>query len=72
MRKLVIGFISTYQVLAAVVIKQLFGIPMFCRFRPTCSDYTKQMIMQYGLRRGGYLGLRRILSCNPFTRYGTI
>ena len=72
MRNLAITFISIYQVFISIVVKQLFGIPMFCRFRPTCSAYMSQQILTYGILKGGYLGLRRILSCNPLTRYGTV
>jgi putative membrane protein insertion efficiency factor len=42
----------------------------FCRFRPTCSQYTHKAIERYGLWRGGMLGLKRILRCNPFNKGG--
>lgn len=41
-----------------------------CRFYPTCSDYTYQAIEKYGLIKGMYLGLRRIIRCNPFNPGG--
>ncbi|HHV81064.1 MAG TPA: membrane protein insertion efficiency factor YidD [bacterium] len=41
-----------------------------CRFYPTCSDYTYQAIEKYGLIKGVYLGLKRILRCNPFNPGG--
>lgn len=34
-----------------------------CRQTPTCSLYTRQMIVKYGLMRGLILGGKRILSC---------
>ena len=40
--------------------------PPVCRFYPTCSEYMKQAIMKYGLIKGGYLGIKRILKCHPF------
>lgn len=34
-----------------------------CKYFPTCSIYTKQMVVRYGIIKGIYLGLRRILTC---------
>jgi putative membrane protein insertion efficiency factor len=34
-----------------------------CKFRPTCSEYTKQRIKELGVIKGGWLGIKRILSC---------
>ena len=37
-----------------------------CRFEPSCSHYTEEAISKHGFRRGGLLGLKRILRCRPF------
>lgn len=42
----------------------------FCRFQPTCSDYTYQAIDKYGVIRGSYLGFKRIMRCNPWHEGG--
>jgi len=34
--------------------------PASCRFYPTCSEYTRQAIVKYGIFKGGWLGLKRI------------
>ncbi len=39
-----------------------------CRFTPTCSAYALEAIEKYGAVKGGYLALRRILRCHPFSK----
>ena len=41
-------------------------LPPMCRFQPTCSEYMATAVTRYGLCRGGLLGTRRLLRCNPF------
>ncbi|MEG2457806.1 MAG: membrane protein insertion efficiency factor YidD [Bacilli bacterium] len=41
-----------------------------CRFYPTCSEYTIISIERFGLIKGIYLGIKRIIRCNPFGKYG--
>ncbi len=41
-------------------------MPPTCRFTPSCSNYTLQAIEKYGLFKGSWMGLLRILRCNPF------
>ena len=40
--------------------------PASCRFEPTCSTYMLQALQKHGLLYGGFLGLKRIVSCNPW------
>ncbi len=41
-------------------------LPPSCRFSPTCSEYTLLAVERYGVIKGLYLGLKRILKCHPF------
>ena len=41
-----------------------------CRYSPTCSEYGMEAIKKYGPFKGGWLTLRRILSCNPWGGHG--
>jgi len=44
--------------------------PRSCRFYPTCSEYCIQAVEKYGIIKGFYLGLWRIIRCNPFNPGG--
>lgn len=41
-----------------------------CRYQPTCSNYTKEAVEKYGPIKGLFLGLKRVLRCNPFMKGG--
>ena len=41
-----------------------------CRFYPTCSEYACQAVKKYGILKGGFKGLRRLLRCHPFNSGG--
>lgn len=41
-----------------------------CRHYPTCSSYAMEAIESHGILRGGYLTLRRLLRCHPWSAGG--
>ena len=41
-------------------------LPSACRFEPTCSEYMRLAVEQYGAGRGIWLGFKRLLRCHPF------
>jgi putative membrane protein insertion efficiency factor len=55
-----IGIVLVY--VYRLIIRPLF--PSACRFHPTCSEYTIQAIQKYGLFKGGFLGVKRIMRCH--------
>ena len=64
MAQLALGLIRLYQNTVSKV------LPSVCRFQPTCSQYAVEAIKKYGLIRGGWMAVRRIGRCNPFTEGG--
>lgn len=45
-------------------------LPGACRYSPTCSEYGLLALQRHGAFRGGWLTLRRFLSCNPWGGHG--
>lgn len=45
----------------------LFGV---CKFYPTCSEYAYQAIEKYGIFKGLFKTILRILRCHPFSHGG--
>ena len=41
-----------------------------CRFVPSCSEYTYEAVEKYGVLRGLFLGFKRVLRCNRFSKGG--
>lgn len=58
--KLLILLIRVYQVTLSPFIGRQ------CRYVPTCSNYGIEAIKKYGAVKGGWLTVKRILSCNPW------
>ncbi len=58
MKKVFLFLISIYQKISRLT-------PSVCRFYPTCSEYTKQAVLKYGVLKGGWLGIKRIARCHP-------
>lgn len=62
-KNILIGIISMYQRIPG----QFHG---YCKHVPSCSEYTKEAIKEYGAIKGSIMGIKRILKCNPFGTYG--
>tara|TARA_Y100000591_G_C21669140_1_gene611989 strand:- start:223 stop:459 length:237 start_codon:yes stop_codon:yes gene_type:complete len=65
------------NIFTAILIKFIKGYkfisPLFgnsCRYFPSCSDYSIEVLKTYGFFKGLLLSLKRILSCNPWSTGG--
>jgi uncharacterized protein len=69
--------VPTSAVLGAIHVYQATLSPLstragiICRFKPTCSHYGEAVVREFGAIRGGWLAVRRILRCGPWTPIGT-
>jgi hypothetical protein len=64
MKKIMLGLVRFYQLAISPHFKPR------CKFIPSCSWYTLEAIETYGAGKGFWLGLKRLLRCNPFSRGG--
>ena len=63
MKRFIIGLIHLYQKIPG-------RFHYSCRFIPTCSNYMIEAIEIHGVCYGLFLGIKRILRCNPFSKSG--
>lgn len=64
MRFLLLALIRVYQVFISP------ALPSACRFYPTCSEYAREAIENWGVWRGSWLALRRLARCHPLGGHG--
>lgn len=60
MKKIILLLIRFYQKYISIFLGKN------CRFIPTCSAYTYEAIERFGVLKGGFLGIKRILKCHPW------
>tara|TARA_Y100000813_G_C24152534_1_gene347858 strand:- start:1370 stop:1606 length:237 start_codon:yes stop_codon:yes gene_type:complete len=64
MKFIIIKIIKTYKLFISPYIGNN------CRYLPTCSDYFIDCLNEFGLFKGFFLGLKRVLSCHPIKFLG--
>lgn len=60
MKKIILLLIKFYQKYISIFLGKN------CRFYPTCSAYTYEAIERFGIIKGSFLGIKRIIKCHPF------
>lgn len=68
--RLLVMCVRLYQLTLSPIKYALFGSGCGCRFHPTCSEYTRIALLQFGVFRGASLSVRRILRCHPWHKGG--
>lgn len=65
MKRLILFILKFYQ-------KYLSGLKRYptCRYIPTCSEYAVLAIEKYGVVKGTFKAIYRVLRCNPFSKGG--
>ena len=61
---IIIKLIKAYK----FVISPLIG--QSCRYLPTCSEYSIDALKEFGLLKGIFVSIKRILSCHPIKFLG--
>lgn len=64
MKFLVLDLLGVYRAVVSPF------LPPACRFEPTCSEYAREAVEKYGAVKGTWMGLKRILRCQPFCKGG--
>ena len=67
MKKILLFLLKIYKKFISPIFK---AIGIECKYYPTCSEYMKQAIIKYGSIKGVYLGIKRFIKCNPFSKGG--
>jgi uncharacterized protein len=62
MKKMVLKILVFY--------KKYLSFGYTCRFIPSCSEYTYEAVEKYGVIKGLFLGLKRVLRCHPGGKSG--
>ena len=64
MKRLLVWLLRAYQLLVSPMLGPS------CRFYPTCSNYAIEAVRLHGAARGGWLAVRRVCRCHPWTAGG--
>ncbi len=73
MKRVILWIIKGYQKTLSLdhgILGKIFPNLRGCKFTPTCSEYTYESIDKYGVFKGGAMGFKRVVRCNPWADAG--
>jgi uncharacterized protein len=59
---ILVGIIKVYRILISPYLAPS------CRYLPTCSEYAIECLKTYGLIKGLFKAIKRVLSCHPYSK----
>jgi putative membrane protein insertion efficiency factor len=62
------GLLSFYKHIVSPLLR-VFSVGQ-CKYLPTCSEYAYAAVVRHGWLRGGWLAVRRLARCHPFSKGG--
>jgi putative membrane protein insertion efficiency factor len=65
-RALVMGLIHAYRWLVSPLQTLVLGVPVACRFQPSCSAYALEAVDRHGVVCGSALAAKRLCRCHPW------
>jgi putative membrane protein insertion efficiency factor len=63
-KRILINLIKFYKIFISP------AIPHRCRFYPSCSSYALEVFEKFGIFKGIFIVLKRVLKCNPLFKGG--
>ncbi len=69
MKYVLIALIQFYRIVLSPL-KVFIGMDGTCRYVPTCSNYALEAVRVHGALRGGWLAVKRLARCHPWSGYG--
>jgi len=73
MKRVILWIIRIYQKTLSLdhgILGKIFSNLRGCKFTPTCSEYTYESIVKYGVFKGAVMGTKRVVRCNPWAQPG--
>ena len=73
MKRIILNLIRFYQKTSFFhnyFFRLFFLSDRVCRFMPTCSQYSYEAVEKYGVLKGTWLTLKRVLHCHPWSKGG--